>query len=153
MKHLKICLVTSIMSTSALAAPYKGWAPGFAADLSLLAGYSKQTSQFNTDNRLITSLGNNGQSQGDTLLAPLGTISYTNEQADKQIYFGTSRSDVALGRFHVELGYRQQVPENGMVSISYVPGLLKSSTWEDPFVTNEPRKKNRQYNQRIPSSV
>ncbi|WP_299015387.1 DUF2860 domain-containing protein [uncultured Photobacterium sp.] len=141
MKPLKLCLFTGIVSTSVVAASGPKWTPGFGADISFLGGYTKETSQFNTDNKVTDSLDNNGQSQSEAIFAPLGTISYTTVQADKQVYFGTSRSDVALGRFHVELGYRQQLPENGMVSISYVPGIVDTSTWEDPFVTGEPRKK------------
>ncbi|WP_064603347.1 DUF2860 domain-containing protein [Photobacterium sp. J15] len=140
MKHCKLCLLTGIISTSALAAPGPSWQPGFGADLSFLTGYTRETSQFNTDNKVTNTLDNNGDTQSDALFAPLGTISYTMESADKQVYFGTSRSDVALGRFHVELGYRQHIPENGMVSISYVPGLVETSTWEDPYITGEARK-------------
>lgn len=140
MKPFKLCLLASIVSTSALANPGKGWTPGFGGDISFLAGYTETTSQFNPDNEVTPDLDSNGQSQGEAIFSPLGTISYTFEQADKQVYFGTSRSDVALGRFHVELGYRQRIPDNGQISISYVPGLLSSDTWEDPFAINEPRQ-------------
>lgn len=140
MKPIKLCLVAGFVSTSVLAnqGPPQ-WSPGFGGDISILAGYTNTTSQFNTDNNVTADLDNNGESQSDGFVSPLGTISYTMEQADRQIYFGTSRSDVALGRFHVELGYRQRIPDNGQISISYVPGLLSSDTWEDPFVTNSPR--------------
>jgi len=139
MKPLRLCLVASIVSTTAFANQGKEWTPGFGGDISFLAGYTETTSQFNTDNNVTADLTNNGRAQSKGFLSPLGTVSYTFQQADKQVYFGTSRSDIALGRFHVELGYRQRIPDNGQISVSYVPGLLSSDTWEDPFVTNQSR--------------
>ncbi|MCW8327783.1 DUF2860 domain-containing protein [Photobacterium sp. SDRW27] len=140
MNLFKLCLLTCVVSSTAQAAPNIGWTPGLGGDISLLTGYTKTSSQFNTDNDVTTDLNKSGDSESKFIASPLGTISYTSDQADKQIYFGTSRSDVALGRFHVELGYRQRLPEKGMLSISYVPGLMSSSTWEDPLAVNQKRE-------------
>ncbi|PSW21555.1 DUF2860 domain-containing protein [Photobacterium sanctipauli] len=118
----------------------KPWTPGFGADISILAGYTDSTSQFNTDNHTISTLDDEAPSQSNAFFAPLGTVSYTNQDLNQQIYFGTSRSDLALGRFHVELGYRYRIEDNGMITLSYVPGILKTDTWKDPFVINEKRE-------------
>ncbi|PSU34319.1 DUF2860 domain-containing protein [Photobacterium lutimaris] len=116
------------------------WSAGFNADISLLAGYSESRSPFNTDDSTISDYGK-ADKESNFLVAPLGTISYTNQALDKQVYFGTSRSDLAFGRFHVELGYKHKLDNKGVLVFSYVPGLLTSETWQDPYLRNQSRAK------------
>ncbi|MGF1681862.1 DUF2860 domain-containing protein [Photobacterium minamisatsumaniensis] len=130
----------ALLSLEAHANGPRPWTSGFGADISFLAGYTDSTSQFNTDNHTTSSLDSDAPSQGSAFFSPLGTISYTMDSLDKQIYFGTSRSDLALGRFHVELGYRQRIEGKGMITLSYVPGVLKTDTWKDPFITDIQRE-------------
>jgi hypothetical protein len=139
MKPLSIGLLVAMTSTSAWANnPLAQWEQGFSGDVSLLTGFTNTKSQFNTDVESTPSLQSSGESDTKALIAPLGAIQYTFA-SDKQIFMGTSRSDLALGRFHIEAGYRQKFEGNGMISLSYVPGLIGSKTWEDPFLENENR--------------
>ncbi|MDX1301654.1 DUF2860 domain-containing protein [Photobacterium sp.] len=140
MKPLHLGVLICLASAPVMAQPGQKWQPGFSGDISLLAGFTQTTSQFNTDNQTTSSLLQPGEKKTEALIAPLGSLHYTFDGADKQLFFGTSRSDVALGRFHVELGYRQSLQQNGMLSISYVPGLLSQNTWQDPYIENQPRK-------------
>ncbi|MGF1737749.1 DUF2860 domain-containing protein [Photobacterium satsumensis] len=116
------------------------WSAGFHADISLFTGYSESRSPFNTDDSTIDEYGK-ADKESDFLVAPLGTISYTNQALDKQVYFGTSRSDLAFGRFHVELGYKHKLEDKGTLVVSYVPGLLTTETWQDPYLLDQARTK------------
>ncbi|MGF1759793.1 DUF2860 domain-containing protein [Photobacterium sagamiensis] len=141
MKPLYLGLLICLASAPVMAQPGQKWQPGFSGDISLLAGFTQTTSQFNTDNEITSSLSQSGEKKTEALISPLGSVQYTFNSADKQLFFGTSHSDVALGRFHVELGYRQSLQQNGIISFSYVPGLLSQNTWQDPYLENQPRKK------------
>ncbi|WP_082008566.1 DUF2860 domain-containing protein [Photobacterium gaetbulicola] len=125
----------------AQANPPQPWSAGFNADISLLMGYTESRSPFNTDNNSTIGDYGKAESQSDALIAPLGTISYTNDALNKQFYFGTSRSDLAFGRFHIELGYKHKLDDNGTLILSYVPGLLTAETWQDPYLLNQARAK------------
>lgn len=131
--NLCICSICAGKSAKTVAA-------GFGLDVSLLVGYTQSHSQFNTDNTVTPDLDRKGDKQSSALIAPLGTVSYTNEAMDQQIYFGTSRSDLALGRFHVELGYKYRLSPRSALTVSYVPGLMDSETWQDPYLANQPRE-------------
>ncbi|MGF1687025.1 DUF2860 domain-containing protein [Photobacterium japonica] len=136
-----LAVLAAMCATTAQANQPRPWQAGFGLDLSLLAGYTQSHSQFNTDNTVTPDLASKGDKQSSVLIAPLGTISYTNEALNQQIYFGTSRSDLALGRFHVELGYKYRLADRSAITLSYVPGLLESETWQDPYVTDQVRQK------------
>ncbi|MGR5062205.1 DUF2860 domain-containing protein [Photobacterium sp. DNB22_13_2] len=137
---LFILIPAVCISSYAQANQPQRWSPGLNADISLLTGYSESRSPFNTDDSTISDYGK-ADKESNFLVAPLGTISYTNQALDKQIYFGTSRSDLAFGRFHVELGYKHKLDNNGTLVFSYVPGLLTSETWQDPYLLDQARTK------------
>ncbi|EAR56129.1 hypothetical periplasmic protein [Photobacterium sp. SKA34] len=140
MKPLYLGLIATATSFNVVAAP-SDWTPGFGGDISLMAAYTNTNSQFSDDNETTSNLNSHGEDQSSTMVAPLGTISYTLDNSKQQLFFGTDRSDVALGRFHAELGYRQKMDNGSTFSISYIPGLLNIKTWQDPFLTNEAREK------------
>lgn len=138
---LTVSLVAAtIVSTTALAKPVD-WTPGFGGDVSLMVGFSKSDSQFNSDNHTTSNLNNNGDNQNKMFVAPIGSLSYTFKDSYNQLYFGTNRSDIALGRFHVEAGYRQKFTDNSMLTLSYIPGLLSQKTWQDPYLQDIKRAK------------
>ncbi|MCP4955295.1 MAG: DUF2860 domain-containing protein, partial [Photobacterium aquimaris] len=116
-------IATTIISTTAMAKPVD-WTPGIGGEISLMVGYNKSNSQFNSDNHTTENLNNNGNDQTKMFVAPIGSLNYTFSSGDKQLYFGTSRSDIALGRFHIEAGYRQKFADTSTLTLSYIPGLL-----------------------------
>ncbi|OAN17709.1 hypothetical protein A3K86_01965 [Photobacterium jeanii] len=140
MKGYPLICLALLSSYSYAQRPDQNWEPGIGGEISVITGYTRSTSQFNTDNKTLSSPDQKASTQSSFLIAPLGTLDYTFASADKQIFFGTRRSDVALGRFHLELGYRQKFEDAGIFSFSYVPGLLKQKTWADPFILNEDRE-------------
>ncbi|WP_163922792.1 DUF2860 domain-containing protein [Photobacterium sp. Alg240-V54] len=133
-------IATTIISTTAMAKTVD-WTPGIGGDISLMVGYNKSNSQFNSDNHTTENLNNNGDDQNKMFVAPIGSLSYTFNSGDKQLYFGTSRSDIALGRFHVEAGYRQKFADTSTLTLSYIPGVLSQKTWQDPYLQGVKRSK------------
>lgn len=131
--------VSSLAFTTAVQAKGNSWEPGFSGDISVVTAYTSTNSQFDKDNLVTHDLSSSGSHQNHVFIAPLGTVSYTFSQADKQIFFGTSRSDVALGRFHIEAGYKQRFADRTQLTLSYIPGILEQDTWSDPFVTGQDR--------------
>ncbi|OBU20273.1 DUF2860 domain-containing protein [Photobacterium aquimaris] len=133
-------IATTIISTTAMAKPVD-WTPGIGGEISLMVGYNKSNSQFNSDNHTTENLNNNGNDQTKMFVAPIGSLNYTFSSGDKQLYFGTSRSDIALGRFHIEAGYRQKFADTSTLTLSYIPGLLSQKTWQDPYLQGVKRNK------------
>lgn len=133
-------IATTLLSTAAIAKPVD-WSPGIGGDISFMVGYNKSNSQFNSDNHTTPNLHNNGDDQDKMFVAPIGSVTYTLNSGTQQMYFGTSRSDIALGRFHIEAGYRQKFDDNSMLTLSYIPGLLSQKTWQDPYLQGEERSK------------
>ena len=133
-------IATTLISTAAIAKPVD-WSPGVGGDISFMVGYNKSNSQFNSDNHTTPNLHSNGDDQDKMFVAPIGSVTYTLNNGTQQIYFGTSRSDIALGRFHIEAGYRQKFDNNSVLTLSYIPGLLSKKTWQDPYLQGEERSK------------
>lgn len=116
------------------------WEAGFSGELAVLAGFIRKNSQFNTKDAKTDDLKNSGNAKNKFIGGPLGTLKYTFAGEDKQVFIGNNRSDIALGQYNFELGYRQSLGRNGIVSASVLPGLIPHKTWEDPFVTGQDRK-------------
>ncbi|SEG58057.1 DUF2860 family protein [Vibrio hangzhouensis] len=75
------------------------------------------------------------QEAHDELWLPLGTLTYTfGAQQDKQWFLGTSRNDIAVGTFVMEGGYRQQLQDGSIWSVSYLPTLVGEPIWKNPYV-------------------
>ncbi|OZS43463.1 DUF2860 domain-containing protein [Photobacterium sanguinicancri] len=140
MKRYSLICLAIISASSYAGRPNMDWEPGFGGEISVITGYTRSTSQFNTDNKTLSSPNEKASTQDSFLIAPLGTLNYTFKSANQQVFFGTRRSDIALGRFHLELGFRQKFEDTGTFSFSFVPGLIKQATWADPFILNEERE-------------
>lgn len=135
--HISALLIASFPGYAATA---KDWQPGLSGDIAVMAGYSHTRSQFDTDNNITDSLDSQGQGRDSGIIFPLGTLKYTNQAGDKQVYMGSNQSDLIYGRFNLELGYKQRLQDNSVITIAYAPGLIASETWKDPFVTNVNRE-------------
>ena len=72
---------------------------GFSGEVSLNAGIITSTSNFNVNgDATIDSLESKAESESEGLIAPLGNIAYTfGEGLRQQIYFGTTRGEIAVG--------------------------------------------------------
>ena len=121
------------------------WQPGISGAVSLLTGYSQSTSQFNSEYERTDSLDKASDRKGKALIMPLFSLQYTLQNTDGQFYLGSDRSDVALGRFHTEVGYRQPLQGKSIISASVIPGLVPNKTWEDPYQTGEKREETHSY--------
>ncbi|MDC5803289.1 DUF2860 domain-containing protein [Vibrio europaeus] len=114
---------------------------GISGEVSLSAGYTSSTSNFNTDtNATITDNTQKGQSDSSVLALPLGSIAYTfGSQLDQQFYAGTSREDIAIGTLALELGYKQQLANGTVIDASFLPTIMSGETWADPFLEGSAR--------------
>ncbi|WCE32489.1 surface lipoprotein assembly modifier [Vibrio sp. SCSIO 43137] len=138
MKHLyPLCLVPLLLSGTATAETSK---KGISGEIGFIAGYSRNTSNFNLDNETKSgSLNSKGKTEGEAVFGPLGQVRYN--MGDKEIFLGTSQEDIVKGIFAVELGYKQEISRNGSLSFSYLPTVVEGETWRDPYVVNSKREK------------
>lgn len=115
---------------------------GISGEISLNAGITSSTSNFNTDgDATIDSLENDPQRESESLIAPLGSIAYTfGTQLRQQIYFGTSREDIAVGTVAMELGYKHELSSGTVVDVSFLPTVISGETWQNPYQLNTARK-------------
>ncbi|MCM0612998.1 DUF2860 domain-containing protein [Marinobacter sediminum] len=116
--------------------------PGFSGEVSLNAVVISSKSNFNVDgDATIDSLSNKPQSESTGLIAPLGNIAYTfGEELGQEIYFGTTREDIAVGTLAVQLGYKHKLSSGTVVDISFLPTVISGETWQNPYQLNTPRK-------------
>ncbi|AMO55750.1 hypothetical protein GZ77_08505 [Endozoicomonas montiporae] len=147
--RLFVVLVSAFSSPALMAAQSGNWQPGFSGEVSLLTGYSQSKSQFNADYKQTDALDSASKRKSKALFMPLFSLQYTLNEGDSQFYVGSDRADVALGRFHTEIGYRQSLQENGVISASIIPGVIPNKTWQDPFVTGQKRKETDTYIQAL----
>jgi len=114
---------------------------GFSGEITVLVGSSAEKSNFQTDEAKITDLNSSGKSSSEVLAAPLGTVNYTfGQNNDQQVFFGTTQSDVAVGDFALELGYRTEFSDGTVASFAFMPSLMGGETFEDPYLTGSARK-------------
>ncbi|PPI83230.1 DUF2860 domain-containing protein [Marinobacter maroccanus] len=116
--------------------------PGFSGEVSLNAVIVSSTSNFNVDgDTTISSLENKADSESKGLIAPLGNVAYTfGEGLKQQIYFGTTREDIAVGTLAVQLGYKHKLSSGTEVDVSFLPTVISGETWQNPYQLNTPRK-------------
>ncbi|MGM0766694.1 MAG: DUF2860 domain-containing protein [Pseudomonadota bacterium] len=133
------------LSTLIIALPgYAQVAPqeGISGEISINAVVISSTSNFNVDgDATINSLDNKAQSEPDVLIAPLGNVAYTfGEKLEQQIYFGTTREDIAVGTLAVQLGYNHKLSSGTVVDVSFLPTVISGETWQNPYQLNTARK-------------
>jgi len=115
---------------------------GISGEISLNAGFTSSTSNFNVDSdATIDSLENKAKSESQGLIAPLGKIAYTfGEELKNQIYFGTSREDIAVGTLALELGYKHKLSSGTVVDVSFLPTVISGESWQNPYQLNTKRR-------------
>jgi hypothetical protein len=138
-KHLALPALFIAMPVFAQPAPPQ---KGFSGEVSLNAGIISSTSNFNVDgDRTISSLDNKADSESEGLIAPLGNVAYTfGDGLNQQIYFGTTREDIAVGTLAVQLGYKYSLSSGTVVDVSFLPTVISGETWQNPYQLNTPRK-------------
>lgn len=136
MKKLALTLLS--ISISAVTHAGELGQPGFDGEVTGMVGFSSGKSNFNTDTESKTGdLNTEAESESEALVAPLGQVRYTfGEGNNHQVFFGTSREDVAVGDFVLEGGYKFGFGEKSSLAFSYLPSL-GGETWEDPYVTGK----------------
>ncbi|UXI02176.1 DUF2860 domain-containing protein [Photobacterium sp. TY1-4] len=116
---------------------------GISGEVSINTAYLSYKSNFNTEGNRVKSddLNTAGSSDNQVTLTPLGNLQYTfGSGLNKQIFIGTSREDILVGDFALEVGYRQAFADGTVVSVAYLPSVESGETWADPYLTNAERK-------------
>lgn len=116
---------------------------GISGEISLNAGVTSSTSNFNTDgDSTITSTDQKASSESSFLIAPLGSIAYTfGERLNHQVYTGTARDDIATGTVVLEVGYKYQLQSGMVIDASILPTIMSGETWANPYDVNTSRSK------------
>ncbi len=134
-----VSLLSSLPVTASVLPPKSN---GLSGDIGVSAFYRSGNSQFNMDEGETTSsIYREGDKHSNITVAPLGNLNYTFNNQQSQVFIGASRTDIAVGRLHLEAGYRHWLANRTQLSFSFIPGVVESETWQDPFVANTPRKK------------
>ncbi|WP_178306435.1 DUF2860 family protein [Vibrio algicola] len=138
-------IITSLLSANVAAEEVKPnkWQPGFSGTIMGMFGGVQTQDQADSGDKKINSLDDKAEKKNKAFFLPISTgiLQYTLDSGEQQFYIGTDQSDLAIGRVHFELGYKQYVKQAGTFSLGIVPGLLKSDTWEDPYLVGENRDK------------
>ena len=137
-KYLALPILCIAMPGFAQPGPQKG----VNGEISLNALVISSASNFNVDgDRTISSLENKADTESEVVIAPLGNISYTfGERLGQQVYFGTTREDIAVGTLAVQLGYKHTLSSGTVVDVSFLPTVISGETWQNPYELNTPRQ-------------
>jgi hypothetical protein len=139
MKVRYTLLIALLSSTSSYAKIGEG--NGLSGEISLNSVYVTQESHLSTDSDAsLTSLGQTPNSTDTFIVAPLGSIAYTFGQSNQQIYFGTTRDDIAVGTLALQLGYKYQLASKTTIDIAFLPTVMSGSVWQNPYDTTTARQ-------------
>ncbi len=115
---------------------------GFSGEISILTGIVSTNSNLSTegDSTKYSPLNSEGNREHDFLIGGLAELNYTfGHNLEHQIFFGTSRDDVAVGVVALEAGYKYTLPSGTAVSFSYLPTLVSKDIWQDPYKLDSAR--------------
>jgi hypothetical protein len=114
---------------------------GFSGEISFNTGFSGEASHFNTDGEnTITSTENSANSDSDFIAFPLGRLAFTfGQNLDKQVYIGTARKDIAVGKMALEIAYKQKLNSGTVIHMSFLPTIMPDETWANPYLLDTER--------------
>ncbi len=119
---------------------------GFSGDVLIAAVYLNSASLMNAgdDNQVLGSFHDGADSDQRLLPGLLGNVYYTFDSLTDQAYVGVSGSKATEGQFSPELGYRKLLSVRSSFTLAYIPSLIKSDTYSDPFVLDQERDETEQ---------
>ncbi|CAH0991721.1 hypothetical protein SIN8267_01835 [Sinobacterium norvegicum] len=139
---LSVLLCSALLTTSAMARNTLPEESGFSGDILFGVMYTGGKSLMaagDDDKQTLDSLEDSPDSSSKVLPALTGNLYYTFNSLVDQAYVGVSRSKAVQGQFSPELGYRRLFSKRSNLTIAYVPNLIDSDTWSDPFLTGQER--------------
>lgn len=69
-----------------------------------------------------------------------GKVAYTWADSQTQVFLGTNMEDYLRYDLSTELGVRQTINENDILSVSFLFSSMPAKTWRDPYQTGIKRK-------------
>lgn len=114
---------------------------GFSGSVGLgVGGNQVKSNLYKGDkNQRTNSLNASPESHNDSFALPVLSLSYTFAASRTQIVFDSQIHDPLGMDDTLELGVRQQVGNNGIVSAGLLYGGLSKNTWTDPYVVGVDR--------------
>jgi hypothetical protein len=142
---LMSCLLLSL-SFEALSQLQRPKESGFSGDILIGAVYLDKASLMNAgdNNQVLTSFNDKAESDQRLLPGLMGNAYYTFDSLIDQVYVGVSRTKVTEGQFSPEMGYRKLLDGRSSLTLAYIPSLISSDTYSDPFVLNNERDETEQ---------
>lgn len=119
---------------------------GFSGDVLIGSVYLNSASLMTAgdDNQVLNTFSDSADSDQRLLPGLLGNVYYTFDSLTDQAYVGVSRSKAIEGQFSPELGYRRLLDGRSSFTLAYIPSLIKSDTYSDPFVLGQERDETEQ---------
>lgn len=115
---------------------------GFSGKLFGLTGYSTSTSNDNTDDKTKNGpLNSKGESESGAQFGAGLELFYTfGAENTHQFLFNSNGSSMVEGVTAIDLGYSFGFGEQSIITMIYSPTLSKGEVWEDPYITDSPKK-------------
>ncbi|MCD5361146.1 MULTISPECIES: DUF2860 family protein [Chromobacterium] len=140
MRNISIGLSALLLAGLAAADPIPTES-GFNGSVGLGVGGNKVKSNLykGDKNQRTNSLNDSPESHNDTFALPVLSLSYTFAASRTQIVFDSQIHDPLGMDDTLELGVRQEVGNNGIVSAGLLYGGLSKNTWTDPYAVGVDR--------------
>jgi len=137
---------TTLLANPAYSQPESDdFEPGFKGTARVFMGISssKSLSQVSDENNKIDSLDQDANSETEFMVFPMFNLEYTLSNRATTLFAGKADVDVIQGDFLFKTGIRQKLPDNTVVSLSYIPniGIIDDEVWKDPYLTGVKRSK------------
>lgn len=119
---------------------------GFSGDVLIGAVYLNNASLMSAGkkNQVLSSFSDSADSDQRILPGLLGNAYYTFDSLVDQLYVGVSRTKVTEGQLSPEIGYRKLLEGRSSFTLAYIPSLIRTNTYSDPFVLNNERDETEQ---------
>ncbi|MDN2482905.1 DUF2860 family protein [Vibrio agarivorans] len=141
MRINKILAFTALTTVSISTSAFE--ANRLSGEIMFATGYVSTNSNLsvNTDSK-IDALNSKGSHSNDFVVMPLGQIQYDlGKTRNQRIYLGTSRDDLSVGDLAFELGYQYDLANGTQIDFAFIPTLLPSEGWANPYQTGSNREK------------
>lgn len=119
---------------------------GFSGDILIGAVYLNNASLMNADenHQVLSSFSDTADTDRRLMPGLLGNAYYTFDSLVDQLYVGVSRTKATEGQLSPELGYRKLLEGRSSFTLAYIPNLIRTNTYSDPFVLDNERDETEQ---------
>ncbi|HCY84398.1 MAG TPA: hypothetical protein DHV36_04615 [Desulfobacteraceae bacterium] len=130
-----LCIAAATAMAEGPHDPDDPFTPGFSGYIQPMAGivYSKSLSSVSDDNKRITSLDQDAESETQFSPMLLWGMGYTLKNESTRFFAGAPEENIIEGDFFLELGIQQKLGDGTVLSAAYIPGVADEDVWADPY--------------------